>query len=205
MVTDIQLDLHEGHDVRRLVADAAVAYAEHGWPVLPGSAWNGRRFVVPGTTQRTDGIRPLLGRNLATSDVGTVRSWWNVDSRLVPSVLLRSGECFQLVSLVSRLADRVVATDEFRRAPGPVIRSILDRQTFFLVEVDQRIPRVAGLASGDAVAYPSGDWVAAPPTRVGNDSYLEWLHSPESAGWRPVAASVLTASLTVACSIADGD
>jgi hypothetical protein len=202
-MTDVQVDLHDTDDLRRRLVDAAVAYAEHGWPVLPGSAWNGRRFVVPGTTQRTDGIRPLLGRNLATSDVGTVRSWWNVDSRPVPSVLLRSGERFQLVSMVSELTDRVIGTDEFRGAPGPVIRSIGDSHAFFLVEANQRLPRVPGLAPGDALAYPPGDWVAAPPTCIGNDSCLEWLHSPEFADWRPVAASILTAALTVACSTAE--
>jgi hypothetical protein len=65
---------------------AATEYAEHGWPVLPGSAWNGRRYQIPGTNRITDGVRPTVPRNYATTRESTITEWWGLRGPLVPTI-----------------------------------------------------------------------------------------------------------------------
>ena len=78
-------------DIKPREASAAIQYAEHGWPILPGSAWSSDRYVNPRTARATRGLRPLVARKLASADISTVTRWWKGDTSLVPSVLVRCG------------------------------------------------------------------------------------------------------------------
>lgn len=185
-------------DKRSEVEKAAVLYAEHGWPVLPGSTWNGRRYVIPGTLKVTDGLRPSVARNLASSDIDIVNRWWSADARLVPSVLLRSGDVFGLVAVAFELAYEAMTTTEFRSHAGPVMYRPDQGRAHFVVRPDRALCGDFG-KPGEVTAIASGEWVAAPPTRTGNGVNVRWWSTPESVNWCPVDVAVLADALAVAC------
>lgn len=184
-------------DERSAVYRAAVSYAEHGWPVLPGSMWNGRRHVVPGTLKVTDGPRPLVARNLASSDVDTVTRWWSADARLEPSVLLRSGETFNLVSVAFGLAQDVIPAMEAQRQAGPVLYRPDEGRAYFLVQCETVLFGEFG-KPGEVIAIAPGEWITAPPTRMGNAANVRWWSTPESVDWCPADVDVLNEALTAA-------
>jgi hypothetical protein len=181
----------------RAVQQAAVKYAQHGWPVLPGSAWNGRRFVVPGTLKITDGVRPSVARNLATTDVTVVARWWNADTRMEPSVLVRSGQAFNLVSVAFDLAQRVMSLMEAAGQTAPVLyQPDLGRACFF-VRCEPLLTGAFG-RPGQVVAVAPGDWVGVPPTRTGNSAHIRWWSTPELAAWSPIDVPALSDTLKAA-------
>lgn len=49
---------------------AAIRYAERGWPVLPGSVCDGRRYVLASTHVLAVELRPVLPRDQASTDMG---------------------------------------------------------------------------------------------------------------------------------------
>lgn len=97
---------------------AATAYAERGWPVLPGSVWDGRRYVVAANYRPTDGLRPVLPRDQACTDVATVARWWRVTTALAPAVLVVTGRAFDAVSVSRDLAVEAVQTMAFCKCAG---------------------------------------------------------------------------------------
>ncbi|MGH3569370.1 MAG: bifunctional DNA primase/polymerase [Pseudonocardia sp.] len=113
----------------------ALSYAEHGWPVLPGSAWNGRRYQVPGSpTRHTDGIRPTEPRNYATTDPDMISGWWSPrGDRLFPTVLLRSGLAFDVFSVEREIAATAIRDVRFRSSAGPVIFRPDQGRAYFMV------------------------------------------------------------------------
>lgn len=187
-----------GCDEPSAVYRAAVSYAEHGWHVLPGSAWNGRRHVIPGTLRVTDGPRPLVARNFASVDVETVTRWWNADTRLDPSVLLRSGAAFNLVSVAFDLAQAVIPVMEAKSQAGPVLYRPDEGRAYFLVQGESELSGQFG-KPGEVVAIAPGELVAAPPTNLGNTATVRWWSTPESVSWYPAEVGVLGESLAVAC------
>jgi hypothetical protein len=186
-------------DKRSEQEKAAVLYAAHGWPVLPGSTWNGRRYVVPATLKVTDGLRPWVARNLASSDVGTVARWWSADTRLAPSVLLLTGGAFNLVSVAFELAQDVLATTTFLNNAGPVMYRPDEGRAYFLVQPGPTQFDDLDIAPGEVANVAPGEWVAAPPTRTGNGVNVRWWSTPESVNWRLTDVAVFSEALAVAC------
>jgi hypothetical protein len=174
-----------------------VSYAEHGWPVLPGSAWNSRRHVIPGTFKVTDGPRPLVARNLASTDVETVTRWWSAHTHLEPSVLLRSGEAFNLVSVTFELAQATIATMAAHTQTGPVLYRPDQRRAYFLVQCGPLLPGQFG-KPGAVIAITPGEWTVAPPSRTDNQAHVQWWSTPKSTGWQPTDLAVLAEMLTLA-------
>jgi hypothetical protein len=173
---------------------AACGYATHGWPVLPGSVWNGYRFVVPGTTKVTEGIRPFVPRNHATLNIDTVTSWWNVQGSLWPSVLIRSGNAFRLLSTTVDIGESVLADSYFDEHAGPVILRPDIGRVFFLVRPDPTLPDDFRVGK-DIQLMESGAWTAAPPTQT-NGHRVRWLITPGDADWRPAPFEVIREVLT---------
>lgn len=174
---------------------AAMSYAEHDWPVLPGSSWNGRRFVIPGTFKTTDGLRPLVARNLASSDLETVTRWWNADTCLKPSVLLRSGEAFNLVSVAFELAQAAISVMDAHCQAGPVLYRPDQCRAYFFVRCEPLLSGECG-RPGEVMAMSPGEWVTAPPTCTGNHAYVRWWCTPGSVSWCPVDVAVLADALS---------
>lgn len=176
---------------------AAIRFAERGWPVLPGSVFDGRRYVVAASYWATDGLRPVLPRDQASTNMRTVAQWWKVTTALVPSVLLRTGQAFDAVAVPRMLAIEVVQTTAFRDAPGPVILRPDEGRAYFLVRPGKSVSPPDGAPPTVVEAVPSGAWLAAPPTRTAVGT-VSWLASPRFVGWRPVDADVLAEALRVA-------
>lgn len=176
---------------------AAVRYAEQGWPVLPGSTFDGRRYAVASTQRVTDGLRPVLPRDLASTDVRVIAQLWRVRTALAPSVLLRTGSAWDAVTVSRELAVEAVQTSAFRDAPGPVLLRPDQGMAYFLVGLGESVLPPEGARPTVVEPVEPGSWIAAPPTRtvVGP---VSWLVPPRYCGWRPASAPVLAAALRVA-------
>lgn len=113
-------------DARSVTHDAAVAYAERGWPILPCLP----RLKVPATRN---------GLKAATSDEATIHGWWS--------------DCPDYNVATIGLPDTlVIDVDVSRDASRPLAERISEAQALAdLLEV--RFPE---LAAGPRVATPSG-------------------------------------------------
>ncbi|MGH3521094.1 MAG: bifunctional DNA primase/polymerase [Haloechinothrix sp.] len=178
---------------------AAIRFAEKGWPVLPGSAFDGRRYVVAATYRATDGLRPVLPREAASTDMRTVAQWWRVNTPLVPSVMLRTGKAFDAVSVSRELAIQAVQSTAFRDAPGPVIMRPDQGRAYFLVGLSESVLPPEGARPTVVEPVDAGMWIVAPPTRtmVGG---VSWLVPPRVSDWHPACASALAEALRTALS-----
>lgn len=188
----------QGHAERASAAlRAAVCYAEQAWPVLPGSVFDGRRYVVASTCRVTDGLRPVLPRDQASADARTVAQWWRVTTPLAPSVLVRSGRAFDAVSVSRELAIEVIKTSVFRDSPGPVTLRPDQGRAYFLIGRGQAVLPPDDARPTVVETVPSGAWLAMPPTRTAVGA-VSWLASPRFTGWEPVGAAVLAEALRTA-------
>lgn len=179
------------------MASVAVRFAERGWPVLPGSTFDGRRYVEASTYRVASGLRPVLPRDQASTDAGTVARWWRVKTALLPSVLLRTGQAFDAVVVSRDLALETVQTSVFRDAPGPVILRPDQGRAYFLIGRGESVLPPVGARPTVVEPIEPGAWIAAPPTRTAVGG-VSWLVSPRSAGWAPTSAGVLAHALRVA-------
>lgn len=187
----------ENHERGTAMVHAAIRYAERGWPVPPGSVFEGRRYVVASTYRNTDGLRPVLPRDQASADMRTVAQWWRVKSPLVPSVLLRTGHAFDAVAVSRELAVEAVQTTAFQDTPGPVILRPDQGRAYFLIGLGESVPSPASARPTVIEQVRPGTWIAAPPTRTAVGA-VSWLASPRYAGWAPIRADVLAEALRVA-------
>lgn len=186
-----------GHEQSSAVVHAAIRYAERGWPVLPGSVFDGRRYVVASTYRVTDGLRPVLPRDAAYTEARTVAAWWKVTTALVPSVLLRTGQSFDAVSVSRELAVEAIQSTAFRAAPGPVILRPDQGRAYFLVGLGESVLTPDEARPTVIEPVRPGAWLAAPPTRTAVGG-VAWLVPPHVTGWAPLGAGVLAAALRVA-------
>jgi hypothetical protein len=169
---------------------AACGYVANGWPVVPGSAWNGRRFVVPGTTKTTNGLRPTLPRNYATLNVDTIATWWGGEEILVPSVLIVSGNAFQLIKTPVDLGNLVAHSQVFQQNAGPVLVRHDIGSVFFLVRPDVRLSGGFNSGLSDIAVMEAGAYTAAPPTLT-QGSRVSWLVPPSRTEWKPAHYDVV--------------
>lgn len=169
---------------------AACACAANGWPVLPGSAWSGSRFVVPGTTRMTNGLRPVLPRNHATLNVDTVASWWGGEEDLIPAVLIVSGQAFRLVRTSINLGSLVALSPVFQQKAGPVLVRRDIGSAFFLVRPDVRLSDGFKVGRSDVVVMEPGAYAAVPPTLT-QGSRVSWLVTPSRTEWKPAHYDVV--------------
>src|SRR5690606_14411355 len=170
-------DVHHTHDpavaefVRaapragEVLAKAAMEYARRGWPVLPGSAWNGRRFVA-GSGMITRGLRPTVPRTFASSDPLQVSRWWGSDQEREPSVLLGVGGAFDVVSVDADAAAELLFTRAFQSDGGPVMFQphVRKAQCFLTPGATRQLKTVAAPAIRP---WPPGSRIAAPPSTGG--------------------------------------
>ncbi|MCP2169851.1 bifunctional DNA primase/polymerase [Goodfellowiella coeruleoviolacea] len=184
---------------RRRAHRAALDYAEHGWMVLPGSVWTARGYVAPGALLDTQRLLPAVPLEDATTDAATIARWWGGDDNpLVPSVLIRPGTAFAVLSLAWNIAELVFHNRRFRRRPGPVLYRADEGQAYFLVEPGVSAPAGLGCRPGDVLLLDAdGAWIAAPPTRAKNFEVVWWRH-PDSVGWRLCDAAITCAAVVAA-------
>ncbi|RKT52471.1 bifunctional DNA primase/polymerase [Saccharothrix australiensis] len=169
---------------------AALDYAAMGWPVIPGAAWDGGRFVDPATGRPVDQVR-LHPVAEATTDVDVVRRWWGAPGGHVPAVLVVTGPSVGVVSIREDQARTIVGHAWFRSRPTPVAVASGLPVAFFLV----RPPNPPDLTRDDVRVFTEGSVLPLPPTTVATIS-TSWLVSPEECGRVLLPAAELAELLT---------
>ncbi|GAB2932230.1 bifunctional DNA primase/polymerase [Streptomyces mayteni] len=189
----------------------AVRYTdERRWDVLPG-AWletrDGRvscSCAVPGC--RAPGAHPTRPdwTAQATGSVAAARRLWTEEPRA--AVLLPTGRSFDVLEVSETAGCLALARmDRMGASCGPVTQTPFGRMQFLVAP--GAAPKVPGLLRqlGWATVGPEltvrgeGDFVAAPPTRVGSRGVVRWVRPPSSANrWLP-AVEELLAPLAYAC------
>lgn len=192
--------------------DTAVRYAEERhWEVLPGTwlevgAGGAPRCSCASAACPAPGAHPTRP-DWATQASGSaceVRRMWQRQPR--SSVLLPTGRTFDVIDVSESAGFHALARMERLRVPtGPVISTPARRLAFFVLpgaaaKVSERLRRL-GRPEGslDLVVRGGGDWVVAPPTRMGAGGCAQWAQRPTAANrWLPDALEVL-GPLAYAC------
>jgi hypothetical protein len=195
----------------------AVSYAEdRHWEVVPGT----RLIDGDGPAHCSCGDRhcPLPGahpaeddwRRRASAGPGVVRRWWT--EQPASSILLPTGSAFDVLDVPEVAGCLALARMERMGLQlGPVVAvpavvGLPGRRLHFLVlpGVAAKLPemlRKLGWAPGrlDLVARGEGDFVVAPPSRVGPFGFAQWARPPSAINrWLPDAAELVN-PLAYAC------
>ncbi|WP_404815360.1 bifunctional DNA primase/polymerase [Streptomyces thermolineatus] len=201
--------------VRRQVTDpmleAALRYAdERHWDVLAGA-----RLVEDGGTLRCScgrvpcpapgahPVEPGWADRASGSTVEVHRMW---RERPGSSVLLPTGRSFDAVDVPEAAGFLALARMERTELPaGPVLCSPKRRLVFLVLPgATARVPallRALGRSASslDLVVRGEGDYVPAPPTRVGTSGPVQWARPPTASNrWLPDVGELL-GPLAYAC------
>ncbi|MFI9270776.1 bifunctional DNA primase/polymerase [Kitasatospora sp. NPDC052896] len=195
----------------------AVRYAEdRHWEVAPGT------WLVeddgPARCSCGDPRCPMPGahptgqdwRRRASAGPGVVRRWWTEHPQA--SILLPTGRSFDALDVPERAGCLALARMERMELQlGPVVAvppapGQHGRRLLFLVlpGVQAKLPemlRKLGWAPGrlDLVTRGEGDWIVAPPSRVGPYQFAQWALPPSELNrWLPDAAELIN-PLAYAC------
>ncbi|MFF1869877.1 bifunctional DNA primase/polymerase [Streptomyces sp. CB03911] len=196
----------------------AVSYAEERhWEVAPG-AWlidgdGPARCSCGDPGCAAPGAHPVGDdwRGKASAGPGVVRRWWTETPQA--SILLPTGRSFDALDVPEVAGCLALARMERMGLQlGPVVAvpaasGQVGRRLLFLVlpGVLAKLPemlRKLGWAPGrlDLVARGEGDWIVAPPSRVGPYSFAQWARPPSSTNrWLLPDAAELINPLAYAC------
>lgn len=157
----------------------ALRYAAYGWPVMPGTAWDGIRFLDPANGQPVDRLRPAVAKEQATTDAETITRWWSTRAHVVPSVLLCTGDKFDVLSVEASTAQMAFERGTLHQLSGPTLFSPWAGRTFFFVQPGTLVDPGACQNPGDLALLPPGSWVPVPPTRA-HGVNAHWRISPHA-------------------------
>ncbi len=191
--------------------DHAVRYVEDRcWDVFPGT-WleiaDGRPCCSCGDARcEAPGAHPLDDRRSGALEdgVAAVRRMWG--RRPDAAVLLATGRAFDALDVPDTAGCLALARMERLGLPlGPVTCTPDGRMAFFVLpgtatKVPDRVRRL-GWSPGalDLAVRGEGDWVAAPPTRLGTRGSVQWARRPTPANrWLPDVEELLP-PLAYAC------
>ncbi|WP_212914844.1 bifunctional DNA primase/polymerase [Streptomyces sp. TS71-3] len=194
-----------------VLLDAAVRYAEERhWEVFPG-AW----LEVAAGEQKCSCRVPAcampgahaLGadwRTVATESATAVRRMW--EEHPTAAVLLPTGQAFDVLDVPESAGFLALARMERMQVPvGPVTQVPTGRMQFFVLaggaaKVPGLLRKLGWSPSGlDLAALGEGDYVVAPPTRIGGRGVVQWARRPTTANrWLPDVAE-LVAAVAYAC------
>ncbi|WP_328318097.1 bifunctional DNA primase/polymerase [Streptomyces sp. NBC_00388] len=191
--------------------DSAARYAEERhWDVLPGT-WlvageGGERCSCGDVACSAPGAHPTRPdwAAEATGSAVAARALWSAQPR--SSILLPTGRTFDAIDVPETAGFLALARMErLNVSLGPVTRTPGRRMLFFVLPgAGAKVPglvRRLGWAPAtiDLSVRGEGDYVAAPPTRVGAAGAVQWARRPTAANrWLP-DADELTAPLAYAC------
>ncbi|WP_101258896.1 bifunctional DNA primase/polymerase [Streptomyces barkulensis] len=193
------------------MVEHAVRYTrERLWDVFPG-AWLETEGGIPRCSCGTadcgaPGAHPTRPdwTAQATGGATAVRRMWA--DRPDASVLLPTGRAFDAIEVAEATGCLALARMErMGLAVGPVTGTPDGRMLFFVqpggaAEVPDLVRRLGWSPSGvDLTARGDGDWVAAPPTRVGTRGAVLWVRRPGDAGHRLPEAGEIVRPLAYAC------
>lgn len=192
--------------------DTAVSYAqERHWEVLPG-AWLEMRPGGAPLCSCASADCPAPGAhptrpdwaNHASGSGSEVRRMWTKQPR--SSVLLPTGRTFDALEVPESAGFHALARTERMEVPlGPVISTGARRMAFFVLPgALAKVPRLLAALGWpqdalDLTVRGEGDWVVAPPTRMGAGGCAQWARRPTAANrWLPDVEEVLS-PLAYAC------
>ncbi len=189
----------------------AVRYAqERAWDVFPGT-W---LETVDGVPRCSCGERacPAPGAHPArarwadetTGSATTVRRLWATEPRA--AVLLPTGRAFDALEVPETAGCLALTRLERMAQPlGPVTCTPDGRMLFFVLpgvaaKAPATLRRLGWSPSAlDLRTKSAGDWVAAPPTRLGTRGAVQWAREPNAANrWLPDVDELLP-TLAYAC------
>ncbi|MFD0202818.1 MULTISPECIES: bifunctional DNA primase/polymerase [Saccharothrix] len=164
---------------------AALSYAEMGWPVLPGAIWHNGHFADPVTERRV--ANPCLVPTAeATTDAALVREWWSPPGTREPNVLTVTGERLGAFAVSESLVMSLADDSRFAALPTPVPAFPNLPIAYFLVHP----PLPSVLMSDQARVVDAGMPMPLPPSALDTTPVI-WLITPEQAGSQPVPADAL--------------
>jgi len=196
---------------RDTLVETAVRYAEdRHWDVIPGASVvedaAGRNCSCGHSGCSTPGAHPIL-RDWAVQASASpvlVRRWWaeHPDS----AILLPTGRGFDVIDVPEQAGCLALARLERMGLPlGPVIATPTRRLQFFVLpgardRMGEMLRRIGwGSSAIDLVAKGEGDWVVAPPSRMGGSGSADWAREPtELNRWLPEARE-LVSPIAYAC------
>ncbi|MHA6760795.1 bifunctional DNA primase/polymerase [Streptacidiphilus sp. PAMC 29251] len=195
---------------RDLLIESAIRYAEERhWEVAPGTwlveddgplrcSCGDPGCAAPGAHPATrDWARK------ASAGPGVVRRWWTENP--LASILLPTGRAFDAIDVPEIAGCLALARMERMGVQlGPVLAvpgggGGRGRRLVFLVLPGSlpKLPdllRKLGWGPGrlDLVGHGEGDWVVAPPTRVGAYGFAQWAREPTTLNrWLPEATELI--------------
>lgn len=193
------------------LADTAVRYAqERHWDVFPGAWLEGGGPLPRCSCGADDCAAPgahATGPGWAAQATGSataIRRLWA--ERPHAAILLPTGRAFEAIEVPETAGCLALARMERMALPlGPVTRTP-GRRMLFLV-LPGAAAKVPGLvrkvgwpaAALDLVVRGEGEYIAAPPTRVGAHGAVQWARHPTADNrWLPDAEELISA-LGYAC------
>ncbi len=149
---------------------AASRFADHGWPVTPGSYFNGSRMACDRATCWATSCHPILPDWDRSTDVH-IGQWWRERPH---SVLLPTGRVFDVIEVPSLLGLKVQdVTAPVAVTPAGRWMFLVRKGATLRPELEQR---------SDIVHHGDGSWIPAPPT-VLPEGHVRWQLSPWHLDW----------------------
>lgn len=173
---------------RLMLRRAALRYAAHGWAVVPGACFTGRRFACDQPGCPIAGCHPAIEswEDDASTDPAQVAHWWRHRPH---TVLLATGWTFDVLEVPAVLGLRALGTARLQAgllgpervgAHGPVAVSPEARWMFLVRPGAALRPELARRL--DVVHHGRGSWIPAAPSRAPGGP-ARWAVSPEQVHW----------------------
>jgi hypothetical protein len=139
----------------------ALALADHGWPVVPGTFWQGRRWAGMPDAPRSGSV-PILVNGLAdaTHDRDAIVKWW---SELPYSVLLPTGSELDAIEVSPPIGRRLSAYLRESGVVAPAGTTSTGRWWFLVRTGEPLRPELE--SRSDVTLHGRGSWVVAPPSQ----------------------------------------
>ncbi|XVS67723.1 bifunctional DNA primase/polymerase [Actinosynnema sp. CA-299493] len=155
---------------------AALSYAELGWPVLPGAIWHDGHFASPVDELPVTSpcLRPIAE---ATTDANVVRAWWSTPGLHAANVFTVTGPELGAFAVGESLVMALADDPWFAAFPTPVLSFPNMPIAYFLV----RPPLPSVLLSHEARVMEAGMPMPLPPSALETTPVI-WLVTPEQAG-----------------------
>lgn len=175
--TEVDTRMFRWHSYRSVSRDelmtGALVLADCGWPILPGTFWQGRRWAgMPDAP--SSGPVPVLGSGLAgaTTDRTAIVEWW---SELPYSVLLPTGSALDAIEVSPPIGRRLSAHLRESGVPAPAGTTPTGRWWFLVGAGEPLRPELA--SRSDVTLHGRGSWVVAPPSQDAR-GLVQWCVPP---------------------------
>ena len=180
----------------RQLQSAAVGLAEHAWPVLPGTFWEGRAWCGrPGSRSASQaGPLPIPASGLAaaTTDPARAAAWW---SGLPYSILVATGTTVDVIEVAATVGRQVRTILRARGVTAPALSTTAGRWRFAVRAGQPLRPELD--AQPEVMLYGRGSYIVAPPSDDAHGAQ-RWEIGPWACRWQlpdpyDVQYAVLTA------------